>query len=279
MAEHGRAVPVLVVGAGPAGAAAAGALARLGVEVLLVERRREVLGLPRATVVSTRSMELLRSWGLQDEVAARRCRGRVAAAGRGRDGAGGGGQLVRRGVPQQRAGAVVGPVPPALRAAGPPRAGAPDAAAVAARPPGSSWAPRCCTSRPAPTAPGRDPARPGDREPTWTVRARYLVAADGARGGIRADLGIGMTGGEGLLGGAMVEFRAPLWDVVGPHRFRHLRRHPARRRRHPTACRAGETAGSTADPASLMAPDGPDLTVAEAVRLVQGSGRGGRPGR
>src|SRR6478609_2383149 len=41
-----------------------------GVPVLLVERRQEVLGLPRATVVSTRSMELLRSWGLQDEVTA-----------------------------------------------------------------------------------------------------------------------------------------------------------------------------------------------------------------
>jgi len=71
VAEQGWAeVPVLVVGAGPAGLAATGALARLGIEVLLVERRREVLGLPRATVVSTRSMELLRSWGLQDEVAA-----------------------------------------------------------------------------------------------------------------------------------------------------------------------------------------------------------------
>ena len=59
--------PVVVVGAGPAGLTAAIALARLGVEVLLVERRRELSSLPRATAVSTRSMEIFRSWGLEDD--------------------------------------------------------------------------------------------------------------------------------------------------------------------------------------------------------------------
>ena len=57
--------PVLIAGAGPAGLTAAIALARQGVESLVVERKRELSSLPRATVISTRSMELLRSWGLE----------------------------------------------------------------------------------------------------------------------------------------------------------------------------------------------------------------------
>src|SRR4051812_28863155 len=63
-------VPVVVVGAGPAGLAAAIALARLGVETMLVERRAELSSLPRATAISLRTMELIRSWGLEDPVRA-----------------------------------------------------------------------------------------------------------------------------------------------------------------------------------------------------------------
>lgn len=62
--------PVLIVGAGPAGLTTAVTLARRGVETLLVERRPDLSGLPRATAVSVRTMELLRSWGLEEEVRA-----------------------------------------------------------------------------------------------------------------------------------------------------------------------------------------------------------------
>jgi putative polyketide hydroxylase len=62
--------PVVIVGAGPAGLAAAIALGRRGVECLLVDRRLERSSMPRATTISTRSMELIRSWGLEDEVLA-----------------------------------------------------------------------------------------------------------------------------------------------------------------------------------------------------------------
>ena len=45
-------------------------LARQGIASLLVERNRGLSPLPRATAVSVRTMELLRSFGLEDEVRA-----------------------------------------------------------------------------------------------------------------------------------------------------------------------------------------------------------------
>ena len=72
-------VPVVIVGAGPAGLVAAITLARYGVGSLLVERH-PAAPLPRATVVSTRTMELLRSWGLRGRGPGRAARRRMAAA-------------------------------------------------------------------------------------------------------------------------------------------------------------------------------------------------------
>jgi putative polyketide hydroxylase len=60
--------PVLVVGAGPAGLSAALCLGRLGVSCILAERHPEVGRLPRATGVRTRTMELLRSWKVDEPV-------------------------------------------------------------------------------------------------------------------------------------------------------------------------------------------------------------------
>ena len=70
MALDAEKVDVLVVGAGPAGLTAAATLRRYGAEVLVVERKRRLSSHPRATMVSTRSMELLRSWGLEGEILA-----------------------------------------------------------------------------------------------------------------------------------------------------------------------------------------------------------------
>ena len=52
-----------------------------------------------------------------------------------------------------------------------------------------------------------------------TVRARYLVAADGAHSRIRTALGIAMPGPDGLAHVVTARFRARLWPVVGDHRY------------------------------------------------------------
>ena len=61
---------VLVVGAGPAGLTTAISLARHGVDVLVVEKHAGTSPFPKATGVSTRTMELLRAWGLDNRVRA-----------------------------------------------------------------------------------------------------------------------------------------------------------------------------------------------------------------
>ena len=61
---------VLVAGAGPAGLTTAVAAARNGARVLLVERRPALSSYPRATGASTRTMEILRTWGVDDAVRA-----------------------------------------------------------------------------------------------------------------------------------------------------------------------------------------------------------------
>jgi putative polyketide hydroxylase len=61
-------VPVLIVGAGPTGLSVALGLGRLGVPSLVVERRAAISTHPRATGVLTRSMEVLRQWGLEAAV-------------------------------------------------------------------------------------------------------------------------------------------------------------------------------------------------------------------
>ena len=61
-------VPVVVAGAGPAGLTAAITLARTGVETLVIERRARPSRVPRATAISTSTMELVRSWRLERHV-------------------------------------------------------------------------------------------------------------------------------------------------------------------------------------------------------------------
>lgn len=61
-------VDVLIVGGGPVGLAASIECSRHGLTSLLVERHEGTSIFPKARLVSTRTMELVRAWGLADEV-------------------------------------------------------------------------------------------------------------------------------------------------------------------------------------------------------------------
>ncbi|MGH3693805.1 MAG: FAD-dependent monooxygenase [Pseudonocardiaceae bacterium] len=75
--EHDpTACDVLVVGAGPGGLTAASVLVRHGVDVLVVERHEGTSTFPKATSVTTRTMELFRTWGLEQRVRAGAMRAR-----------------------------------------------------------------------------------------------------------------------------------------------------------------------------------------------------------
>src|SRR6478735_1959100 len=59
-------VPVLIVGAGPAGLALSVALSRYGVGHLLVERHRDTAHTPRAHIINQRTVEIFRHLGISD---------------------------------------------------------------------------------------------------------------------------------------------------------------------------------------------------------------------
>lgn len=63
-------VPVLIVGGGPVGLATAIGLRRHGVDCLLVERHPSTLDFPKGRRVTVRSVEIFRQWGLEDSVVA-----------------------------------------------------------------------------------------------------------------------------------------------------------------------------------------------------------------
>src|SRR5215831_1550580 len=57
--------PVLIVGAGPVGLSAAILLARHGIKTFVVERHPSTTNHPKSRAVLTRSMEILRPWGVE----------------------------------------------------------------------------------------------------------------------------------------------------------------------------------------------------------------------
>jgi putative polyketide hydroxylase len=215
--ERAATVPVVIVGTGPAGLVAAVTLARAGVGTLLVERNPGLSPLPRATAVSTRTMELVRSWGLEEEVRAGQLDLANVGAWASETLASPEGTLLPLGVASFEQSAAASPT----TAAGVPqdhlepvllrRLRRFPAAEIrfGTELVGFDQDPDGVTVLLRERASGRE----------RVVRAGYLVGADGAHSRVRAGLGIAMDGPDHLSEQLTVLFEAPLGEVVGDRRY------------------------------------------------------------
>ncbi|MDG4782374.1 FAD-dependent monooxygenase [Micromonospora sp. WMMD961] len=201
-------IPVLVVGGGPVGLSLAGRLGQLGVPAVLVEQHPDTAAFPKGRALSIRSMEIFRSWGLEKEITA-------------------------AGLPREHLAFYSG------RTLTDP-CGTRIVTGPASRPPVPSptYTLLCSQDRLEPLLlahaqrlqPGR--IRFGTELVDLTVdrdgvtvelsagghherlRARYLVAADGARSGIRGRLGIAMAGPSGVSRNLNILFDADLGQQI-----------------------------------------------------------------
>jgi putative polyketide hydroxylase len=203
---------VLVAGAGPAGLVAAITLGRCGIPTLLLEKRTELSTLSRATVISTRSMEIFRLWGLEDAVLAGAAEvepcGWVTPTL-----ASGQGSVIALGYPTSAEAAAVSPTRPA-------------------------WAPQDhlepvllallratehCEIRVGCELVGLEQNAESVvaslSDATEPVEARYLIGADGAHSTVRAALGVAMDGPDTLAEFQMVQFDARLAHVLDERRY------------------------------------------------------------
>ncbi len=205
---------VLVVGGGPCGLAAAIALGRCGVRTLLVEKHSTTSFHPRGHVVNARTMEILRTWGLEDAVRARgiphdrnqgvifvrsvvgEVIGEIHTHGdRARN------RLFESYGPSAKTSCPQDLLEPVLRRA----AEAQDSVTV-------MFEARLVELQQDDDGVSASVAMA--KGTTQRVRARYLIAADGARGGLREQMGIPLAG-EGDLGNQIgVYFEADLWEWV-----------------------------------------------------------------
>jgi 2-polyprenyl-6-methoxyphenol hydroxylase-like FAD-dependent oxidoreductase len=226
------------VGAGPAGLVAAITLARYGIDVVLMDKRNTPSGLSRSLVVSTRGMELMRRFGLE--------------------------QAVRSGAADVKIRAWVTPDLASGEGTEMPLGSPSDAEAALASPTRPAWVAQDHHEpimlehlRSLPSASIRLGCQLlGVTQDDQLVRATvadagtgtgtveelgasFLIAADGAHSTIREQLGIAMLGPDNLADYERVEFRAPLWQLAREHRY-------------------GLYMITRPDAAGILAPRGPD---------------------
>src|SRR4051812_2482205 len=213
---HIEEIPVLVVGGGPAGLAAAVELARHEIPALLVERRADLSPPPRAPRLRPRSMELMRAGGLEAAVRSRNLEvdNRMLDAETLADADSG--SLLWVGYPNRAQSRALSPVDVACVAQDEvePLMLAHLREQPSARVSLGTELTRVWVNVDGVRATLRDVCTGSVR----AVRARYLVVADGARSTVRGALGIELIGAEDLMAGVTTLFRAPLWDVVGARR-------------------------------------------------------------
>jgi 2-polyprenyl-6-methoxyphenol hydroxylase-like FAD-dependent oxidoreductase len=200
---------VLVVGAGPAGLATALSAVRHGARVLVVEKHAGTSIYPRATGVSTRSMEILRTWGIARAVRAAGMTVQPTAAAN-RTLADPQQRFVSLGYPFPREALAVSPTTPAVC----PQDHLEPLLADEFRRLGGEI--RFGTAL-AELHTGPDGVR-AELSQGGAVRARFVVGADGHRSTVRRALGIG-TETLGVIGEfVQLLFRADLDAVVGENR-------------------------------------------------------------
>ncbi len=217
MQAHMDETSVAIVGAGPAGLTAAIALARQGVDSLVLERRPRPSQHPRANVLSTANMELLRSWELEEEVRQGDLRVELQPWVSETLASAANGHAADAGFPTREQSALISPTSPAgvpqdhlepvleghLRSLGPARVErGMEVTDIENGPDGVRLTTRGLDGR-------------GARG----VRARYVIAADGIRSTVRAALGIPASRHEQLSASLAVQFRAPLWELLGDLRY------------------------------------------------------------
>lgn len=205
---------VVVVGAGPAGLATAVTLARAGVHVVVLERRSTGSPLPRATVLSLRSMELMRAWGLEERVLAAADDVDMTMLAMPSAARAAQGTPIDVGFPTAAQSSVLSPTRAVciaqdlLESVLLEHASSLDVTVVR----GCEVVDVICTDATTTAA-----VRDATGEVRW-IDTQYVVGADGARSAVRTAMGIELQGPETLLQGVRVEFRAPLWDLLGQHR-------------------------------------------------------------
>jgi 2-polyprenyl-6-methoxyphenol hydroxylase-like FAD-dependent oxidoreductase len=215
--DSGEEFEVVVVGAGPGGLASAVTLGSHGVHTLVVERRLSASTLPRATMASTGTMELLRRWGLEQPARERSIDVEWQAWASATLAAADDGEIVEVGLPTRMQAALISPTSPVglaqneLEPLLEERLGSFPSARL------ERGVELVALERGGDTSHLLTIAGPGGRG--RQVRARYVIGADGMRSRVRDELGIATDGSGKLAERLVILFRAPVWDLVHEHRY------------------------------------------------------------